>query len=238
MEPNVLSEKPKFNWKRLLIVVSIVIIAAGATGSLTWYFMNQQIVNNKSINEKNSTNLQKQISDLNSGTKISLSEYKQIKFKYQLLLIWGIDSVIVDPNNENKFYFLSKEGSSTDNAIFMYDISTIPNFENDYTDESKTFPAHMSVNGFQIVYKKELTKNEELQFIGFDGTKLVFFVHLIGTSPGTSNGSCQTSTKWLYYKNLFSIDIAESNPTAQSYTISTAIYNREKAIVDSNPCPL
>jgi len=64
MEPNELNEKPKFNWKRLLITVGIVIVTAGAIGGSVYYVMNQQAQKDKESAEKTAQDLQKQIDDL------------------------------------------------------------------------------------------------------------------------------------------------------------------------------
>ena len=68
MEPTELNEKPKFNWKRLLITVGIVIITAGAIGGSVYYVMNQQATKDKESAEKTAQDLQKQIDDLKKTT--------------------------------------------------------------------------------------------------------------------------------------------------------------------------
>jgi hypothetical protein len=64
MEP----EKPKFNWKRLLITVSVVILTAGLFGGGVWYFMDQSDKKTKKANEDEIASLQKQINDLKADT--------------------------------------------------------------------------------------------------------------------------------------------------------------------------
>jgi type II secretory pathway pseudopilin PulG len=64
METKELNEKPKFNWKRLLITIGIVIITAGAIGGSIYYVMNQQATKDKKTADKQAQDLQKQIDDL------------------------------------------------------------------------------------------------------------------------------------------------------------------------------
>jgi uncharacterized protein YxeA len=64
MEPNELNEKPKFNWQRSLITVGIVIVTAGVIGGTTWYVMNQQAKTDKTNTDKQVSELQKQVADL------------------------------------------------------------------------------------------------------------------------------------------------------------------------------
>lgn len=61
MEP---TEKPKFNWTRLIITIVIVLVTAGALGGGVWYYMNQQTVKAEDAKNKEVAELQKQIDDL------------------------------------------------------------------------------------------------------------------------------------------------------------------------------
>ena len=56
--------KKKFNWKRLLITLGIVIVTTVVIGVVTWFLMDQQAKNEKMFNDKQLQELQKQINEL------------------------------------------------------------------------------------------------------------------------------------------------------------------------------
>lgn len=57
-------EKPRFNWKRLVITTGIALIVAGVIGGTVWYLMNQQAKRVADSNAKQVADLEKQIEDL------------------------------------------------------------------------------------------------------------------------------------------------------------------------------
>ena len=57
-------QKGNLNWKRLLITLGIVIVTTVVIGGVTWYLMDQQAKNEKTANDKQVLELQKQIDDL------------------------------------------------------------------------------------------------------------------------------------------------------------------------------
>jgi hypothetical protein len=61
MEP---TEKPKFNWTRLIITIVLVVLTAGALGGGVWYYMNQQSLKAEDAKNKEVEQLQKQIDEL------------------------------------------------------------------------------------------------------------------------------------------------------------------------------
>jgi hypothetical protein len=65
MEP---TEKPKFNWTRLIITIVIVIVTAGVLAGGTWYYMNQQAVKAEDAKNKEVEQLQRQINELKKPT--------------------------------------------------------------------------------------------------------------------------------------------------------------------------
>ena len=56
--------KEKINWKRLLITLGIVIVTTVVIGGVTWFFMDQQAKDEKTANDKQILELEKQISEL------------------------------------------------------------------------------------------------------------------------------------------------------------------------------
>jgi hypothetical protein len=64
IEPPKTSNKPSFNWKLILIAVAIAIVIAGIAVGATYYVMNQQANNNKTITDKQIAVLQTQVAAL------------------------------------------------------------------------------------------------------------------------------------------------------------------------------
>lgn len=61
-----MEEKQKFNWKRSLITIVIVLVTAGVVGGVTWYLMDRNANDIKAANDKSMEALQKTITDLKS----------------------------------------------------------------------------------------------------------------------------------------------------------------------------
>jgi type II secretory pathway pseudopilin PulG len=71
MEPEATSEKPRFNWKRLLVTVGIVLLAASLIGGTVWYFMDKQAREDRAAAEETAQELQKQIDDLDKKITVT-----------------------------------------------------------------------------------------------------------------------------------------------------------------------
>lgn len=68
MEPN---EKPKFDWKRLLITTGIVLVATLVVGGTTWYVMDKSAKEVQKANEESIAALEKQIDEKSTTSKTS-----------------------------------------------------------------------------------------------------------------------------------------------------------------------
>ena len=60
MKPGHPNEKQEENWRRLLIMLSLVILTAGAVGGSLYYVRNDQANNNRATIDKQKTDIQKQ----------------------------------------------------------------------------------------------------------------------------------------------------------------------------------
>jgi hypothetical protein len=58
------SEKPKFNWQRMLITLGIVVATAAVVGGTTWYIMDKNAKDVQATNEKSAAELQLQADEL------------------------------------------------------------------------------------------------------------------------------------------------------------------------------
>ena len=65
------SEKPKFNWQRMLITSGFVLLAALVVGGTTWYVMDKSAKEIKTANDSSVASLQKQINELKAASKTS-----------------------------------------------------------------------------------------------------------------------------------------------------------------------
>lgn len=65
------TEKPKFNWQRMLTTISIVLFSALVVGGTTWYVMDKSAKEVQTANEKTATELQKQIDRLKTTQNTS-----------------------------------------------------------------------------------------------------------------------------------------------------------------------
>ena len=70
------SEKPKFNWQRMLITAGIVVFSALVVGGTTWYVMDKSAKEIKTANDSSVVSLQKQIDELKTAAK-TLSAKKE-----------------------------------------------------------------------------------------------------------------------------------------------------------------
>jgi len=119
MEPNELNDKPKFNWKRLLITVGIVIVTAGAIGGSVYYVMNQQAQKDKESAEKTAQDLQGQMEELKKT-----------------------DNVVEEGDTEKKYTDISvvaaKSKMDADPSIVVVDVS--PYYKNGHIPGAVNYP--------------------------------------------------------------------------------------------------
>ncbi|MDD3480792.1 MAG: hypothetical protein PHW75_01005 [Patescibacteria group bacterium] len=67
-------EKEKFNWKRLGITVVIVLLAVGATGGTTWYFMDKYAQEQQNELEAQIEELRSQVNEEEAGEEETTEE--------------------------------------------------------------------------------------------------------------------------------------------------------------------
>lgn len=80
------THKPRFNWKRSLITIVFVVLAAGAVGGIVWYLMDKNEKDIKDSNDKSVQELQKTITDL----KNKVNELKDASKKESATADWKV----------------------------------------------------------------------------------------------------------------------------------------------------
>ena len=177
MEPNELNDKPKINWKRLLITVGIVIVTAGAIGGSVYYVMNQQAQKDKESAEKTVQDLQTQIDDLkktdtttipttNTGTTATTDETANWK-------TYSNASAKMSFKYPSSWSITREESTNTGEVVAFS------------ADNSETFALYKldgdGGRGFEGVAK----------FIRYDGTKISGNKIVLGTKEESNSSSLE-----------------------------------------------
>ena len=78
-EQNLEKAKPRFNWRRSLITVVLVLISAGVVGGVTWYLMDKNAKDLKVASDKSVTELEATITDLKKELESKITVSADIK---------------------------------------------------------------------------------------------------------------------------------------------------------------
>jgi len=187
-----------------IITITSVIITALVVGIAIYEWqkidliaMKQQIVS-----------LEKQIDQLQEKLNQKVGSEIEAKFKLAIRNFWGVEDVLRDPQNKNKFYYISTDSDSE--KIWLYDLSKDSTFQ-----EKGTFniPA-----GNTLLYAEKLDKDKEFRIVGIKENKLIFVETYIDDSPGPC------FSPWLGYKNKLNyIEIDAATITKKNYIVPNDI---------------
>jgi len=211
------------------VIISVVVTAAIAGGGVYfWQNMELKTVQNNLATAQNNftsteqllkqqiTVLQTQLEEksqavTSSGEYVALmDQLNETKFKLALLDFKRVSpyEVFADPQNKNKFYFVSNHVESS--AVTVSSISVYDFAKDQYFQENGII--HIS-EGSSMLFDKRLDGQREFRGVGIIDNKFVF----VETSIDDSPGPCFSN--W-FYRNLSYIDLGVANPTRKDFTLS------------------
>lgn len=175
-----------------LVIIAIILTAIVIGGEVYWWAsLREEKMNNEIISLRNQLDQSKV-----NAIKNQSDELVETKFKLAILDFWQVREVFVDPQNKNKFYYVTNFGDGGD--IWVYDLDKDKNYQ-----QKGIFSLP---EGNTLLFNQQLDKNQEFRGVGIIGDKFVF----VETSVDNSPGPC--FTPWLY-NNLEYIDLGSSELT-------------------------
>jgi len=138
-------------------------------------------------------------------------ELIETKFKLAILDFWQVRNVFRDPQNKNKFYYVTNFSDGSD--IWVYDLSKDKTYQKDGTFNIP--------EGNTLLFNQKLAAGFEFRGVGIVDNKFVF----LETRTDNSSGPC--TSLWLS-SNLEYINLGISSPTRKSFTVSAELKKSEE----------
>ena len=171
----------------LPIIISVILTAIIVGGGIYWWANQKQ-------------------SELNN-------ELVKTKFELAILNFWQVRQVFQDPQNKNKFYYVTNFDDGSD--IWVYDLAKDKTYRQD-----GTFNFNIP-EGNTLLLSQKLAKYQEFRGVGILSNKFVF----VETSSDNSPGPC--FSPW-FYSNLEYIDLGISKPTRKPFTLPEDLKRTEE----------
>jgi len=199
----------------LSIVTSVFLTALVIGGGIYWWTSQKQAELNTVI-----ASLRTQIDQLKGAptaaptSTISNNQSDELvktKFELAILNFWQVRSVFRDPQNKNKFYYVSEDSSGA--SIWVYDLV-----------KDKTYQQKGTFNipeGNTMLLNQKLAQYQEFRGVGFSGNKFVFVETINDNSPGPC------FSPW-FYSNLEYIDLGVFKPTRKLFILPNDLKSSEE----------
>jgi len=196
--------------RRIIFSLILIILTAVITGGGVYWRMSQGQTELKS----EIISLQNQISQLKEvivNIDELTDELIETKFKLEILDLWQVSEVFRDPQNKNKFYYITNFDESS--SIWVYDLAKDKVYQ-----QSGIFNIPM---GRTLLFSQKLAEHQEFIGIGITDNKFVF----IEVSSDFSPGPC--SSPWLY-GDLEYIDLGMVSPIRKSFILPDDLKQKEE----------
>ena len=184
---NQFDSAPKNNSVLLSVIITLTLTAIIVGGGIYWWANQKQ-------------------TELNN-------ELVKTKFELAILNFWQVRQVFQDPQNKNKFYYVTNFDDGSD--IWVYDLAKDKTYRQD-----GTFNFNIP-EGNTLLLSQKLAKYQEFRGVGILSNKFVF----VETSSDNSPGPC--FSPWLY-SNLEYIDLWVSKPVRKPFTLPADLKRTEE----------
>jgi len=184
---NQFDSAPKNNSVLLSVIITLTLTAIIVGGGIYWWANQKQ-------------------TELNN-------ELVKTKFELAILNFWQVRQVFQDPQNKNKFYYVTNFDDGSD--IWVYDLAKDKTYRQD-----GTFNFNIP-EGNTLLLSQKLAKYQEFRGGGILSNKFVF----VETSSDNSPGPC--FSPWLY-SNLEYIDLWVSKPVRKPFTLPADLKRTEE----------
>ncbi len=216
------------------VLVAVVVTAVIVGGGVYWWqntalkavedkliTAQNNLVSTKQSFEQQVSALQEQITKLEreKSRAVTLSdEYialmdqlNETKLKFAIFSWWqtGPEGVFKDPQDKNKFYFVTNHRESptvTVGSIWVYDFTKDESFQKDGTVSA--------LHGSTLLLSERLSAEREFRSVGIADDKFIFAETHFEDTPGPC------ATPWISYNNMYYIDLSVENPIKRDYTLS------------------
>jgi len=204
---------PKNNSPLIPVIVAVILTAIIVGGGIYWWANQKQSeLNNEVVSLRTQVDQLKQVSTTPpTGSNNQSDELVEARFKLAIRDFWGVRQVFRNPQDKNKFYYVSEDGSGA--SIWVYDLA-----------RDKTYQQNGSFNipeGNTMLLNQKLAQYQEFRGVGFSGNKFVF----VETSSDNSPGPC--FSPW-FYSNLEYIDLGISKPVRKPFTLPADLKTTEE----------
>ncbi len=202
------------------VIIAIILTTVIIGGGMFWWANKKQTeLNNEISSLRTQVDQLKQISITSTpltGSNNQSDELVKTKFELAILNFWQVRQVFQDPQNKNRFYYVTNFGDGSD--IWVYDLA-----------KDKTYQSSGNFNipgGSTLLLSQKLTQYQEFRGIGITDSKFVF------TETGSDNSPGSCFSPW-FYPNLSYIDLGISKPTRKPFTLPQDLKaSEEQKVVD------
>ena len=201
----------------LPIIISVILTAIIVGGGIYWWANQKQSELNNEI-----VSLRIQVDQLKGTSSVTPTpatsnnqndELVKTKFELAILNFWQVRQVFQDPQNKNKFYYVTNFDDGSD--IWVYDLAKDKTYRQD-----GTFNFNIP-EGNTLLLSQKLAKYQEFRGVGILSNKFVFVETISDNSPGPC------FSHW-FFPNLQYIDLGISNPTRKPFTLPEDLKKAEE----------
>jgi hypothetical protein len=195
------------------VIIAIAITAVIVGGAMYWWMISREAELNSEI-----SGLQNQVGQLNIQLSAQTDIAEQLsdniveaEFKLEALSSLGINDVLRDSRDKDKFYYIKPVGGYVF-EIMIYDLAK----DSDYR---RTGDFNIAM-GSSLLLREETGKLQELRSVGILDNKFIF------TKVANDYSLDICSSKWLY-PELEYIDLNASSTTRQAYVLPEDLKDSE-----------
>lgn len=218
---NQFDSSPKSGTQFLTIIITVALTALVVGGGIYWWANQKQTeLNNEIVSLRTQAEQLKGTSSIAPTPVASNNQSDELvktKFELAILNFWQVRQVFQDPQNKNKFYYVTNFDDGSD--IWVYDLAKDKTYLQD-----GTFNFNIP-EGNTLLLSQKLAKDQEFRGVGIVDNKFVFTEVFGDFSPGV----CYSP--WLYHSEY--IDLGVSNPTRVSFIVPEDLKrNEEQKVTD------